>query len=111
MQKLKILNTREIKAIRELLIKQFGSALHENYAYLQTEKDRLFLVNRDIAQIDLDKLKIDRLGLYFAELRPSQIRLSKEGAQLLVNEARRQKADLKNVLSLTSVLKNPHAWI
>ena len=103
MQKLKILNTREIKAIKELLIKQFGSALHENYAYLQTEKDRLFLVNRDIAQIDLDKLKIDRLGLYFAELRPSQIRLSKEGAQLLVNEARQQHAEMKNVISLTKI--------
>lgn len=101
MQKLKILNTREVKEIKKLLIKQFGYALEENYAYLQNEKDRLFVVNRELAQLDLEKLRIDRLGLYFAEIKPAQVRLSKEGAQLLVHEARKLNAKLANVVSLT----------
>ncbi len=103
MQKLKILNTRDIKGIKEQLIKQFNYALEENYAYLQNEKDRVFVVNRELAQIDIDKLKIDRLGLYFAEIKPGQIRMSKEGAQLFVHEARKNGATLKNVISLTKV--------
>lgn len=103
MQKLKILNTRDIKVIKEQLVKQFNYALEEQYAYLQNEKDRVFVVNRDLAQIDLDKLRIDRLGLYFAEIKPGQIRLSKEGAQLLVHEAWKNKATLKNVILLTKI--------
>lgn len=103
MQKLKILNTRDIKAVKEQLIKQFNYALEGNYAYLQNEKNRIFIINRDVAQIDLDKLRIDRIGLYFAELRLGQIRLSKEGAQLLVNEARQRnnESKIKNIISLT----------
>ncbi len=103
MQKLKILNTREIKYIQELLAKQFNYSLKENYAYLQNEKDRLFIVNRAVAQIDWEKLRIDRLGLYFAELRQGQIRLSKEGAQLFVHEARQRNAEqkIKNTIPLT----------
>ncbi len=103
MQQLKILNTRDIKVLKEQLVKQFNYALEENYAYLQNEKDRVFVVNRDLAQIDLDKLRIDRLGLYFAEIKPGQIRLSKEGAQLLVHEARKNKTTLKNSVMLTKV--------
>ncbi|MBI2102734.1 hypothetical protein HYT55_02755 [Candidatus Woesearchaeota archaeon] len=103
MQKLKILNTREIKAIKELLVKEFGYALEENYAYLQNEKDRIFVVNRELAQIDLDRLHIDRLGLYFGEIKPGHLRLSKEGAQLLYHEARKNKVTLKNVLPLTKI--------
>ena len=103
MQKLKILNTRDIKVIKEQLVKQFNYALEEHYAYLQNEKDRVFVVNRDLAQIDFDKLRIDRLGLYFAEIKPGQVRLSKEGTQLLVHEAWKNKAALKNVIALTKV--------
>ena len=50
------------------------------------EKNRLFVVNKDLAKIDLQKLRIDRIGLYFAEYKNNQIRLSKEGAQLLFLE-------------------------
>ncbi len=96
MQKLTILNTRDVKEIKKQLVAQFGYAPEENYAYLKNEKDRLFIVNREVAQLDLDKLHIDRLGLYFAEVRPGYIRLSKEGAQLLVHEAKKKDAEVKN---------------
>ncbi|MBI4151397.1 hypothetical protein HY496_00360 [Candidatus Woesearchaeota archaeon] len=103
MSKLRILNSREVKVIKEQLRQQFGYALEEQYAYLQNEKERVFVVNRDLANLDLEKLRIDRVGLYFAELRPSQVRLSKEGAQLLFNEARKNGIKLKNVITLTKI--------
>ena len=102
MQKLTILNTREIKKIKELLQKQFGFSQLEDYAYLQNQKDRIFLINKDISKIELQKLIIDKIGLYFGEMKPNQIRLSKEGAQLLAQEAKAQKKKLNNVVELSA---------
>ena len=51
--------------------------------------------------MELKNLLIDRLGLYFAEVvKNGEIRLSKEGAQLLAREARQKKRVLKNTVSL-----------
>lgn len=97
MQQLKILNTREIKKIKELLQKQFGGNLTKDYVYLLSEKNKIFIVNKDIAKINLNNLKIDRMGLYFAELN-KEIRLSQEGAQLL---AEGNPLKLKNCIELT----------
>ena len=101
MQKLIILNTREIKRIKEVLLKMFGYALQEDYAYLRNEKERVFIINKDLANIDSSKLRIDKLGLYFAEVKNNQVRLSKEGAQLLANEAKKNKKQLQNVVELS----------
>ncbi len=87
MQKLHILNSREIKKIRQLMEIQFGTTLKGKYAYLRNENNRIFLVNEDISRITLENLHIDRLGLYFAEQKENTLRLSKEGALLLVREA------------------------
>jgi len=101
MQSLTILNTREVKRIKELLIQQFGYALQEDYAYLLNEKNKIYLVNKDAAKLDWKKLIIDKLGLYFAEDKETEIRLSKEGAQLLASEAKKNKKKLLNVVELT----------
>ncbi len=101
MQKLIILNTREIKKIKEIVIKEFGYFLKKDYAYLKNEKGKIFVVNKDLANIDLDKLRIDKIGLYFAEVKHNQVRFSKEGAQLLAKEAARDKVELKNVVELS----------
>lgn len=102
MQSLTILNTREVKKIKELLLSQFGYALQEDYAYLKNDKDKIFLINKDAAKLDWKKLIIDKLGLYFAEDKETEIRLSKEGAQLLVSEAKKNKKKLLNVVELTT---------
>ena len=99
MQKLTILNTREIKKIREQCVKQFNNFLKEDYAYLLNEKERLFIVNKDISKINLKNLIIDKYGFYFAEVKENQVRLSKEGAQLLIQQADKP---LKNVVKLTN---------
>lgn len=103
----KILNNKEVKKIREQCTKQFGTFLKKDYAYLLNENERLFVVNKDIARIDLKKLKVDKFGLYFAEVKSNQVRLSKEGAQLLAQEAKESSVELKNSLQLTKEeLKN-----
>lgn len=101
MQKLIILNTREIKKLRQLLDKDFNYSLTGDYVYLRNEKNRIFIINKDISRINLDNLKVDRFGLYFAEMKDNHIRLSKEGAQLLVREARENKKEVKNIMELS----------
>jgi NOL1/NOP2/fmu family ribosome biogenesis protein len=100
MKKFKILNSREIKRFKIVLNDTFGYSLKKDYAYLMNDRDRVFLINKDLARIDLNKLVVDRIGLYFAEYKNGSVRLSKEGAQLLVQEARENKAKLNCLLEL-----------
>lgn len=99
-----ILNTREIKILREKLTEQFGYFPEEDYAYLQTEKNRIFITTKDLAKLNLDHLIVDRIGLYFAELMENgSVRLSKEGVQLFWREVQRKKKtkELKNAVELS----------
>src|SRR3989344_4388890 len=98
MQQLTILNSRDVKRIREQVVNQFGYFPEEDYAFLKGENDKVFIVSKDLARIDLKKLIVDRIALYFAELRETEVRLSKEGAQLLGRLARENKKELKNVV-------------
>lgn len=97
MQTLTILNTRDIKKIRKLFEETYGSFFTGDYAYLQSKDGRLSLINKDIGKIDLQKLRVDKFGLYVAEIKGNSVRLSKEGAQLLAKEARDK---LINVITL-----------
>lgn len=97
MQKLKILNTREVKKIREMMLDFYGAFFTKDYAYLQNEKGRIFLINKDLAKIDIHQLRVDKVGLYLAEVKDNSVRLSKEGAQLLAKE---NKNKLKNIVEL-----------
>ena len=97
MQTLTILNTRDIKKIRQLFEEAYGSFFTGDYAYLQNKDGRLSLINKDIGKIDLKKLRVDKFGLYVAEIKGNSVRLSKEGAQLLAKEARDK---LKNIVEL-----------
>ncbi|MBI2112916.1 hypothetical protein HYT52_05240 [Candidatus Woesearchaeota archaeon] len=101
MQILSILNTRDIKKIREALIQQFGFFFKDDYAYLKNDKYRVFIINKDISQLELNNLIIDKTGLYFGEImKNGEFRLSKEGAQLLVHKAQELKEKLHNTIEL-----------
>ena len=82
---MKVLNSREVKKLKEDLVIQFGAFLTGDYAFFKNDKERIFIINKDIGKIDYHKA--NRIGLYFAENMNNYVRLSKEGAQLLVREA------------------------
>ncbi len=97
----RFLNSREIRKIKEQVIQEFGYFWQQDYAYLLNENQKLFVINKDIKRIDLKKLRIDKIGLYVAEVKENQVRLSKEGAQLLAQEAEQRHQKLNNLLELT----------
>ncbi|MBI2151986.1 hypothetical protein HYU21_04630 [Candidatus Woesearchaeota archaeon] len=103
MQKLNIFNTREVQSLKKKLIEQFCLALEEEYVYLKNDNERIFLINRDISKVELRNLIVDRYGLYFAEImKNGEIRLSKEGTQLLAQEAQKKGLTLKNSVELSA---------
>lgn len=83
MPQLKILNSKEIKQILKLIENQWNAKLKLDHAFLKNNKNRVFIVNKDISKIDLSKLRINSIGMYFCETRNNEIRLSIEGSQLV----------------------------
>lgn len=94
MQELKILNGREIRKIYELIENQWGAKVRLDCGFLQNNKDRIFIVGRDISKIDISKLRLNSIGMYFCEYGKVGIRLSIEGSQIIGPKA------LKNVIEL-----------
>lgn len=94
MQKLKILNKKEAKKILKVLDEQYGFSGELDYVFMLSEKDKLFLINKDIERIDLDKVRINSMGLYFGTLAENSIRLSVEGSQIIGKKAH------KNIIEL-----------
>jgi NOL1/NOP2/fmu family ribosome biogenesis protein len=89
--------SRELKAFFKLIEKQYGKVpeLFENLAFIRG-KEKIFAITRDIAAVDLKELRINSIGLYIAEVKNDQLRLSIEGAQLIGPSA------TKNVLELST---------
>lgn len=100
---MKILNRKEIKRFLNNLKEQFGiSSLDLDYIFLKTLKDKIFIVSKDLAKLDLKNFKrINSIGLYFAKIEVDGIRLSIEGSQIL------GKKITKNILEL----ENPTEWL
>ena len=103
MQNLKILNKKEIKNILSIIKKQFDADVKLDYVFLVNNKNRLYIVNKEAFDINIDKLKINSFGLYFGEFRDDGLRLSIEGSQLIGPKAK------KNVLELDN--KQAREWL
>ena len=95
MNSFNFLNKKEVKKILALLNEQFDTDITLNYEFLLSERDKVYIVNKDIAKIDLTRLRVNSVGLYFGELQSDGLRLSIEGSQLVGPTAK------KNVLELT----------
>lgn len=94
MQNLKILNKKQIKKILEIIKKQYGCKVNLDYAFLQNEKNRVYIANKEFADIDLTKLRINSVGLYFGELRSGELRLTIEGSQIIGPYAKENVVEL-----------------
>jgi NOL1/NOP2/fmu family ribosome biogenesis protein len=94
MQNIKILNKKEIKSIIKLIKNQWDYNPDLDYVFFQNNKNRLFIINKELSKIDLNKIRINSIGLYFGELNHNQLRLSIEGSQIIGPKAK------KNVLEL-----------
>jgi NOL1/NOP2/fmu family ribosome biogenesis protein len=94
MQKLLVLNKKQIKKILELIKTQWDADIELDYTFLKNNKNKIFIINKEITIVNLEKLKINSIGLYFGVLVDNLLRLSIEGSQIIGSKSR------KNVLKL-----------
>lgn len=83
-----VLNSKSVKEIMKLLHQQWGYEERLDCGFLQKEND-IFLITKDADKIELSSLNVNSLGLYFAELRHEQLRLSIEGSQIIGKQAKK----------------------
>lgn len=89
MENLKILNSKEIKRILDKIKEQFGiNKINLDYGMLQNKDGKLFLISKDLKKVDLEKLRINELGLYVAKL-DNGLRLTIEGSQLFGKDTKK----------------------
>ena len=97
MYNLNKLERKEIKRLYVILKDQFGFDEKLDYYFLINNKNKIFIINKEITKIDLNNLRINSIGLYFGELRDDDLRLSIEGSQIIGPKAG------KNVLELDDI--------
>lgn len=80
----KFLQSKDIKKIYAQIEKQWGFTGNLNYLFFLSNKNKIYIVNKELAQIDITKLRINTFGMYFGEImKNNDIRLSIEGSQLV----------------------------
>jgi len=94
MPELKILNNKEIKEILALIEEQWGAKLKLDFGFLKNNKNRVFVISKDIAKIDTSKLRLNSIGMYFCEIDNRGIRLSIEGSQIVGPKAVKNAVEL-----------------
>lgn len=82
--KRKFMKSREVKSFLSALISQYGSFpdLFNSSAFA-AGREKVYLVNRSVGAVDIEQLQINSVGLYIAEFKNTQVRLSIEGSQLI----------------------------
>ncbi len=84
MQELQIQNSKQLKEIHEMLNLQYGFTEKIRDVFLLSEKkQKLYIFTHDMVDVELGKVRIDSMGLYFGAIVDGQIRLSIEGSQII----------------------------
>lgn len=83
MQQLEILNSKKVKEILNLIKEQWGCEWKTDLVFLRSSNDKINVINRDLEKLNTEMIKIDALGMYFAAIENSEIRLSIEGSQII----------------------------
>ncbi len=94
---LRILPTKQIKFFKKLIKEQWGADFKDDFVFLMSTKNRIYLAHKDIGKVNLNKLKINTIGMYFAEFRKEKLRLSIEGSQLIGPLAKKNVVELPDV--------------
>ena len=95
MEKLTVMNTRELKVVDKHLQEQFGIKLDLKGAFFKNPKEKIYYSTKDVGKIDWKQLRINSIGMYFADVREG-VRLSIEGAQLLGPKAKKGVLELSD---------------
>ena len=60
---IKLINRKDVKEIKKMISDQFGFDGGLSYSFFQNDKGRVFIVTRDLSNIDFERLKINNIGM------------------------------------------------
>ena len=96
LKELIFLKSKEVKQLMKRVNEQWGADLtdfFQEFAFFKN-KEKIFLVTRNIAEIPFEKLRLNNAGMYVIEDRNNELRLSVEGSQLLGKKATKNIVEL-----------------
>lgn len=100
---LKLLNKKQTKIILGKIKDQWDATINlDDYAVFVNNKNKVYIVKRDCFEIDVERLRINSLGIYFCETEKG-IRLSIEGSQIVGPKAK------ENIINIGG--KQIQSWI
>jgi len=86
----KILNKKQIKSVVKSLKNQYAlTDLGLDYVFVSGSDDKIYVVDKKFAELDVGNLRINSVGLYFCTLQEGKVRLSIEGSQIIGPSAKR----------------------
>ena len=97
MQNFSVMNKKEVKNILARIKDQWGIDAELDYVFLKSPKDKIYLANKEIFNLDFEKLRINSIGMYFAQVKEGDVRLSIEGAQLIGKNAKKNVVELDDL--------------
>lgn len=90
---MEVLNKKQIRELTNLLDKQFGFNNELDYVFIKDNKD-YYITNRDLGKIELNKLNVKRIGIFFGKIIDNNFILSIEGSQIIGDKSN------KNIIGL-----------
>ena len=92
---LEVLSKKDTKPILQEIKDQWDAVVDfDEFVFLKNDKNRVFIVKRDVFDIDVERLRVNSLGIYLCEIGKG-IRLSIEGSQMVGPKA------IKNVFEIS----------
>lgn len=89
-KKINFLSKKVVERIEKIVEKNYGVKPNFSGMVLATTGNwKIWLISKQIGEIDCSKLRINLVGLYFGRLIGKKIRLSIEGCQLIGNFAKK----------------------
>jgi NOL1/NOP2/fmu family ribosome biogenesis protein len=95
------LNSREYKEIARKINDQWNADFAFEDFVIRTQKDKIYIISRDLENIDFKNLNVEQFGMYFAHINErNEIRLSVEGSQIIGPKAKKNVVDIGKLSKL-----------
>lgn len=92
------LNTKEVKRIKQVIFDNFDAEIDfSKYALAINANNKVYMINRDVAELNLELLRINTVGLYLGELKDNEMRLSLEGSEIVSKDAKKNIIELDDI--------------
>ena len=91
-----VMKRKEVKELVKWIDKQWNFKGKLDYGFLINAKSNVYIVKKEVFDVDFSKIRINSLGMYLGELRNGELRLSIEGSQIIGKGSDKNIADIED---------------